>query len=117
MEKFNRKDQAGNPQAFVGCNGSLTSISEVTKKNSNGKEYYQFGAEVETTTPDNKLKIAGQLYTGLVDHLGGKPKAGDSLSFNTAMADIKEGINTRWNIGGASVDSIDDSLLSAIDSL
>ena len=117
MNKFNRKDVDGNPQAFVGCNGSLTSISDVTKKNSNGKEYYQFSAVVETTSPENKLKIAGQLYVGLVEHLGGKPKAGDTLSFNTAMDDIKQGINTRWNIGGQAVDSIDDSLLSAIDSL
>lgn len=116
MEPFKRKDQNDVEQNFIGANGVLDSISETTKRNSNDKEYHQFSATV-TNASGNPMKIAGQLYTGLIPFLTAMPKAGDKLSFNSAVVDLKEGYNTRWSIGGSAVDAVSDELKSLIDGL
>jgi len=111
LTKFERTNQAGGKDAYVAVDGTLTAISSVEKTNTNGTAYHSFSAEVQL--PSGPARVAGKVYNGLLPHIGGMPVNGAKLQFNSLLQDLKDGFNTRWNIGGASVDSV-DALLSDI---
>ena len=114
LQRFEKKNQAGGKDAYVGCEGTLVSIASVEKLNSKQTPYYSFSAELNL--PSGKSLVAGKIYKGLVPHIGGMPKAGQKLQFNSSLQDLQDGYNTRWGIGGAAVDSV-DALLGDIDDL
>jgi hypothetical protein len=116
MIKFDRKNSlTDEKEPYIGMDGKVVTMAQVSRANENGKQYFRFTAELDA--PSGPMKVAGQLYEGLVPHIGGIPEVGAKMQFNASLADIKDGFNTRWNIGGSSADAITDSLLDAIDNL
>jgi hypothetical protein len=110
---FNKLTQQKEP--YISCQGSLDTISEVAVANKeSGKLYFRFSATL--IAPHGAMKVSGQLYEALIPHLGAMPKLGDELEFKSRLSDIQEGFNTRWGIGGSSVDDT-DSLLADIANL
>ena len=104
FERFNKLTEV--KEQFVSMSGVLETIGDTSIPNKVSKKpYFRFTATVPTSGGDTL--IAGQLYEALVPHLNGMPKVGDKLEFNAKLEDLQEGINTRWGIGGSSVDSTD----------
>lgn len=117
MKKFERFNKQTNvKETFVACDGILNTISETPLLNKvSGKPYYRFTATIET--PKGQSLIGGQVYEALVPHLGAMPKIGDRLQFASKLEDLQGGFNTRWGVGGSSVDAVADDLLDAIGEL
>lgn len=117
MKKFERLNKETNvKELYIGCPGVLKTIDEEPRANKvSGKKYYRFTATL--ATPSGEVVVAGQVYEALIPFLGKTPEAGDKLDFNCRLADLQtEQVNTRWGIGGQSVDNV-DSLLSDINNL
>jgi hypothetical protein len=113
FQRFNKLTQA--KEDYISIQGNLDTLTPDTVANKeSGKLYFRFNATLKA--PHGPMKVSGQLYEALVPHLGGMPKVGTSLEFNTRLSDIQEGFNTRWGIGGTSVDDTDD-LLAAINAM
>jgi hypothetical protein len=103
FERFNKLTEV--KETYVSANGVLASISDTTIPNKvSGKPYFRFTAEIDTTK--GVALVAGQLYEGLIPHLGKMPQVGDKLDFNASLEDLQEGYNTRWGIGGSTVDDV-----------
>jgi len=116
MIKFERTNKSTDEvEDYIGVNGKIVTIAQHTKANTNDTPYFRFTAELDA--PSGPMNVAGQLYEALVPHLGGMPKIGDKMQFNSRLSDLQEGLNTRWNIGGSSADEVTDSLLDAINAL
>lgn len=117
MKKFERFNKHLNvKETFVACDGTLETISESPLRNKvSDKPYYRFTATVNT--PKGTTLVGGQVYEALVPYLGSMPKPGDRLQFASRLEDLKEGFNTRWGIGGNSVDAVSDELLDFIGDL
>ena len=121
MKKFERLNKGTNEkELFIGCVGILKTIDDEPRLNKKSKKpYYRFTAEVET--PNGTTLVGGQVYEALIPFLGKTPEVGDKLDFNCKIDDLKgvgeeQGTNTRWNIGGQAVDSV-DSLLELLDDI
>lgn len=110
MKKFERFNKGLNvKESFVSCQGTLGTISETPLLNKvSGKPYYRFTATI--VTPKGESLIGGQVYEALIPYLGAMPKVGDKLEFVSKLEDLQAGFNTRWGIGGNTVDSADDLL-------
>jgi len=117
MKKFFRMNKHTQVrEEFLGLQGVLNTIDNQSRPNKvSQKKYFRFTAKVDT--PKGEMLIGGQVYEELIPFLGAMPKVGDRLDFNCKLTDLQaEKTNTRWNISGAAVDSVDD-LLSQIDEL
>lgn len=111
MNKFERLNKlTQKKEAYIGCAGVLKTIDGEPRLNKvSQKPYYRFTAEIET--PKGGLLIGGQVYQALIPFLGKTPEVGDRLDFNCKLTDLQEEqTNTRWGIGGHTVDSVDDLL-------
>ena len=116
MKKFERLNKLTNKkELFIGCLGVLNTIDDEPRLNKvSRKPYYRFTADVETS--NGTVLIGGQVYEALIPYLGKTPEIGDRLDFNSLVADLSEGNNRRWNIGGQAVDSV-DGLLGLIEDI
>jgi hypothetical protein len=114
FERFNKLTQVS--ETFIGLSGVLKTIDTTPRPNKiSGKLYHRFTAVVQA--PSGEVLIGGQVYQELIPFLGATPQVGDKLDFNCKLSDLQdEQSNTRWGIGGASVDSV-DSLLGDIANL
>ena len=116
MQKFTRKNKLTQvDEKFVGVQGTIESFNTTPRENENGKSYHRFTAKV--TTPNGDSLIGGQVYTGLLVHIGGMPEVGAKMGFACLINDLKEGHNGYWNISGNAIDAVSDEFLNAIDEL
>jgi len=114
--KFTRTNKvSGKVEAFVGMPGVITNVNQVERKNKNGKPYLSFNATVNNGEKSNK--VSGQVYLGLIPHIGGTPIEGEEYNFVARLDDLKEGYNTRWGIGGTPVDAVMEGLMDDLDAL
>lgn len=116
MRKFTRiNTKTGEELTMVACKGTIKTIADKPKANSNGNEYHIFTAEVEG--PRGPLNIMGQVYSKAFDFLGGKPEPGKEFSFASNVEDLKAKNNKLWSIAGTEVDEISDDFLADLDQL
>lgn len=116
MNKFTRKNTStGEEVEMFGTNGTILTIAEKGKTNSNGNTYFIFSAKIDT--PRGEKTCLGQVYEGAFSFLGGKPKVGQELGFAASVEDLKAKNNKLWSITGVEIDEIDEDMLSDIDAL
>ncbi len=117
LTKFERKNsQTNKKETFIGATGTLVSFSDNSMPNkTSGKKYHRFTAKVDT--PSGETVIGGQVYEGLIPHLGGTPQVGDKLQFAARLEDLQNDKNAYWGISGNAVDDISDDFLDAIANL
>ena len=119
MEKFKRLNkQTQVEEAYVGAQGTVKSFSATPRANkgTNGKSYHQFTAEIETA-PGKTALIGGQVYTGLLEYIGGIPLIGAKMGFSCRIEDLKAGKNGYWGVSGNAIDSVSEDFMAAIDQL
>lgn len=112
LKPFERLNKLTNEkEAYVSTSGELLSISDEPLHNKvSDKPYYRFTAKIMASNGKPNI-IGGQLYEALIPYLGKRPEVGDKMEFNARVSDLREKYNTRWGIGGSSVDSVDDLLM------
>lgn len=117
MKKFTRLNkQTNKKEDFIGVSGTLVSFSENSIPNkASGKKYHRFTADIETLK--GTTTIGGQVYEGLIPHLGGTPQVGDKLNFASRVEDLQAKQNAYWGISGNAIDDVSDEFLAEIGNL
>ena len=115
MRKFERLNkQTNEKEMYVGVVGTLKTFSDNSIPNkTSGKKYHRFTADIETPN-GGTTTIGGQVYEGLIPHLGGTPTIGEKLNFAARVEDLKARQNAYWGISGNAVDEVSDEFLDAI---
>jgi hypothetical protein len=116
MKKYTRIKRSGEEIDMVTAEGRILTIAPISKKNTNGNEYYTFCAKLDQGN-GKELTCLGQVYQSSVDYLGGMPKQGDKYVFVTELDQLLLGNNKVWSILSQSVDNIDEAVLAQLDEL